>query len=101
MIESDSNTKKETAVSVRFTNFVLHMTKHLTSEQRYEIYLGLKRGWSKSFIAREINVHPSTVSHEIARNSDSGGRYVWLNAQKKCDARRHALLGNHRKSPEL
>ena len=77
------------------------MTKHLTSEQRYEIYLGLNRGWSKSFIAREINVHPSTVCREIERNSDSNGRYVWLNAQKKCDARRHTLPGNHRKPPEL
>ncbi|MCM1422092.1 MAG: helix-turn-helix domain-containing protein [Bacteroides sp.] len=33
------------------------MTKHLTSEQRYEIYLGRKRGWSGIRIAREIGVH--------------------------------------------
>lgn len=77
------------------------MTKHLTSEQRYEIYLGIKRGWSGIRIAREIGVHPSTVSRELQRNSSSNGEYVWCNAQRKADARRHGLQGNHRKPPEL
>lgn len=77
------------------------MTKHLTSEQRYEIYLGRKRGWSRSRIAREIGVHPSTVCRELQRNCNSNGEYVWCNAQTKADARRHGLQGNHRKSPEL
>jgi IS30 family transposase len=77
------------------------MTKHLTSEQRYEIYLGYKRRWSKSRIAREIDVHPSTVSRELRRNSNTNGEYVWCNAQSKADARKHGLSGNHRKPPEL
>ena len=77
------------------------MSNHLTSEQRYEIYLGIKRFWSKSRIAGEINVHPSTVIREIHRNSNASGEYVWLNAQRKCDGRRHGLEGNHRKPPEL
>lgn len=77
------------------------MSNHLTSEQRYEIYLGIKRFWSKSRIAGEINVHPSTVIREIRRNSNASGEYVWLNAQRKCDGRRHGLKGNHRKPPEL
>ena len=77
------------------------MSNHLTSEQRYEIYLGIKRFWSKSRIAKEINVHPSTVIREIRRNSNASGEYVWLNAQRKCDGRRHGLKGNHRKPPEL
>ncbi len=47
--------------------------KHLTSEQRYEIYLGRKRGWSKSRIAREIGVHPTTVGRELQRNCNSNG----------------------------
>ncbi|WP_279159145.1 helix-turn-helix domain-containing protein, partial [Muribaculum intestinale] len=42
--------------------------KHLTSEQRYEIYLGIKRGWSRSRISREIGVSASTVSRELTRN---------------------------------
>ena len=77
------------------------MSNHLTSEQRYEIYLGLKRGWRKSRIAREIGVHPSTVCREIERNSTSHGEYVWLQARKKSEARKHKLPGNHRKPPEL
>ena len=52
------------------------MIRHLTSEQRYEIYLGLNRGWSKSRIAREIGVHPSSVCREISRNSNAHGNYV-------------------------
>ena len=75
--------------------------KHLTSEQRYEIYLGRKRGWSKSRIAREIGVHPTTVGRELQRNCNSNGEYVWLNAQTKSEARKHGLQGNHRKPPEL
>jgi IS30 family transposase len=74
---------------------------HLTSEQRYEIYLGIKRGWSKSHIAREIGVHPSTVSRELQRNCNASGEYVWCNAQSKAEARKHGLQGNHRKPPEL
>ncbi len=77
------------------------MTKHLTSEQRYAIYLGLERGWSKSCIAREIGVHASTVCREVKRNSNSHGKYIWLHAQSASDARRHGLQGNHRKPPEL
>ncbi len=77
------------------------MIKHLTSEQRYEIYLGIKRGWSKSRIAREIGFHPSTISRELQRNCNSNGEYVWCNAQTKSEARRHSLQGNHRKPPEL
>jgi IS30 family transposase len=74
---------------------------HLTSEQRYEIYLGIKRGWTRSHIASEIGVHPSTVSRELQRNCNTSGEYVWCNAQSKADARKHGLQGNHRKPPEL
>lgn len=73
------------------------MYKQLTSEQRYEIYLGLQRKWSASRIAREIGVSTSTVIREIERNTNAGGEYVWTTAQAKADARRHGLPGNHRK----
>lgn len=86
---------------MRLTNFVLLIMNHLTSEQRYEIYLGIKRRWSKSRIAREIGVSSSTVSRELLRNCNSDGEYVWCNAQAKADARKHGLKGNHRKPPEL
>ena len=77
------------------------MSKQLIEAQRYEIYLGLKRKWSKTRIACEIGVSVSTVCREILRNSDTTGEYMWLNAQRKCESRRHPLVGNHRKPPEL
>ena len=93
--------KKETEVSLRLTNFVLHMYKQLTSEQRYEIYLGIKRKWSISRISREIEVSASTVLREIRRNSNTNGEYVWRTAQRMAEARKHGLEGNHRKPAEL
>lgn len=77
------------------------MSKQLTEAQRYAIYLGLKRKWSKSRISREIGVSPSTVSREVKRNSSMRGEYVWIVAQQKCESRKHGILGNHRKPPEL
>ena len=48
-------------VSPRLVNFVLLMYNQLTSEQRYAIYLGIKRKIPKRKITRAIEVHPSTV----------------------------------------
>ena len=77
------------------------MYNQLTSEQRYEIYLGIKRKWSISRISREIEVSASTVLREIRRNSNTSGEYVWRTAQRKAEARKHGLEGNHRKPAEL
>ena len=77
------------------------MSNQLTEAQRYAIYLGLKRKWSKSRIAAEIGVSKSTVCREVRRNSKPDGSYVWKYAQAKCDERRHVLTGNHRKPDEL
>lgn len=74
------------------------MSKQLTVAQRYEIYLGIKRGWSYSRISKEIGVNKSTVSREVSRNKKADGEYVWKIAQDKCDARRHVVGGNNRKS---
>lgn len=77
------------------------MSNQLIEAQRYEIYLGLKRKWSKSRIAEEIGVSKSTVSREIRRNSKPNGEYVWTYAQSRCENRKHGIKGNHRKPPEL
>ena len=77
------------------------MSKQLIEAQRYGIYLGLQRKWTQSQIAKDINVSESTVSREIARNSNENGEYCWIVAQKKADSRKHGLSGNHRKSQEL
>lgn len=52
------------------------MYNQLTSEQMYEIYLGIKRKWSISRISREIEVSATTVLREIRRNSNTNGEYV-------------------------
>ena len=77
------------------------MYNQLTSEQRYAIYLGIKRKIPKRKIARAIEVHPSTVLREIRRNSNANGEYVWFSAQRKRESRKHGLSGNHRKPQEL
>lgn len=38
---------------------------------------------------------------EIRRNSNTNGEYVWRTAQRKAEARKHGLEGNHRKPAEL
>lgn len=78
------------------------MYKQLTEPQRYAIYLGLKRKWSKSRIAGEIGVSASTVCREVSRNADpSSGEYVWCRAQSRCMCRRHGLPGNRSKDALL
>lgn len=73
------------------------MSNQLIEAQRYEIYLGLKRKWSYSRIAREIGVSKSTVSREIRRNAKDDGSYVWKKAEAKSRSRKHGFKGNHRK----
>lgn len=77
------------------------MSNQLIEAQRYEIYLGIKRGWSFSRISQEIGVNKSTVSREVSRNRKADGEYVWKIAQSKSKSRRHVLAGNHRKDPLL
>ena len=94
--------KKETAVSPRLSNFVLHMMyNHLTHEQRYAIHLGLQRKDSRSAIARQIGVSPSTVSREISRNSAKSGKYVWNKAHDVALSRVRRTPGNRRTSDTL
>lgn len=72
------------------------MYHQLTREQRYAIYLGLQEGKSRKAIARQIEVHPSTVSREIKRNSTRLGRYSWRTAQESADIRKERIPGNRR-----
>ena len=66
------------------------MYKQLTSQQRYFIEVSLQNGKSKKEIAESINVHPSTVYREIARNRGAF-RYHHKLAQQKCDERKHRM----------
>lgn len=51
------------------------MHSHLTQYQRIELGLLLRLGHSQRKAALELNVHPSTISRELERNSRSNGRY--------------------------
>ena len=45
----------------------------LTREQRYQIYILSKAGHLQNFIARELGVHPSTISRELERGRGRRG----------------------------
>ncbi len=45
----------------------------LTREQRYQIYILRKAGHLQNFIAREIGVHPATISRELERGRGCRG----------------------------
>ena len=71
------------------------MYKQLTSEQRYTINVLLQSKTKKSDIAKAVNVHPSTVSREIRRNSGIRGRYNWETAQANAIRTKRKKPGNH------
>lgn len=73
----------------------------LTREQRYAIYLGIKEGKSQKAIARQINVHPSTVSRELSRNRNRFGHYPWTHADENARFRRERLPGNRSIDPAI
>ena len=88
-------TKKGDRNLPRINHFCIVMIyKHLTREQRYAIYLGLQEGKSQKAIARQINVHPSTICREIKRNSTRLGRYSWRIAHESACIRKEHLPGN-------
>lgn len=68
------------------------MTTHyrqLTQCQRYQIEAGLSAGKSQLSIARQVGVHPSTISRELRRNG-SPTLYKAATANRQSDARRAA-----------
>jgi IS30 family transposase len=61
--------------------------KQLTQEQRYQIYACMKANWSQLEIAKEIGVHPSTISREMKRNRGCRG-YRPKQAQQRTQERK-------------
>ena len=70
---------------------------HLGSDQRYRIEAFLKAGMSQKAIAKEIGVHPSTISRELKRNTPArgclAGQYLAFNAQRR-------TLKRHQEKPK-
>src|SRR5450756_2255667 len=63
----------------------------LTQEQRYQIHGLMKAGFNQSEIALELEVHRSTVSREIGRNSGQRG-YRPAQAHRLASERREAAV---------
>lgn len=75
--------------------------KHLTYEQRCQIYAFLKSGFSHIKIAEFLEVDQSTISREIARNKGKRG-YRYKQAQRKAESRRSQASRSCKKmTPEL
>lgn len=65
------------------------MYKQLTSEQRYALFIMLRKGESKKEMANSLNVHISTIYREIKRNGrsksydyETAKRRVYLRGQR-------------------
>lgn len=66
--------------------------RHLSHEQRSQIYALKKRGISHRAIAKELGVHPRTIDREVKRNTGGCG-YRYEQAHQKCLTRRHQRKG--------
>ena len=75
--------------------------KHLTFEQRYHIELGKRRPLTSEVIARQIGVHPSTVSREYRLGQDPDGYYCAARADERAKARHARSAGNHPTKPAV
>ena len=73
------------------------MYKQLNRQQRYEISAFLRAGLNRSEIARQLEVSPSTISREIARNSTEKRKsYNPETAQEYADIRKERVRRNRR-----
>jgi len=64
------------------------MHRHINKQARACIAALLRKQYSHSEIAEVLEVHRTTVSREIERNSDESGHYDARRAQKRATARR-------------
>ena len=74
--------------------------KHLTPNQRERIVIGVSNQRSLRELSREIGVHPSTISRELARNGGMSG-YSCVNAQTRYERQRANCVRRHRLTEAL
>ena len=68
---------------------------HLTIEERYQINAYKRAGYKNYEIAKEINVHPSTITRELQRNSGPrSGIYFPVGADNYANERSKVQAGN-------
>jgi transposase, IS30 family len=71
--------------------------QQLTQEQQYQIYALKKAGHGPTTIARILEVHPSTIGHELKRNAGQRG-YRAKQAHGKAQQRQQERAARPRKS---
>mgnify|MGYP001616242685 FL=1 len=64
------------------------MAKHITNDQRNEIYALTRAGHKQKDIARLLRKHPSAISRELKRNQSESGKYLAKAAKRKTKERR-------------
>ncbi|MEK7663992.1 MAG: helix-turn-helix domain-containing protein [Patescibacteria group bacterium] len=64
------------------------MAKHITNDQRNEIYALKRASHKQKDIARLLHKDPSTISRELKRNKTENGKYLARGAKLKTKARR-------------
>jgi len=75
--------------------------KQITKEQRYQIEAYLKTGKSKSFIAQELSLHPSSIYNEVKRNAQKRGGYNAQYAQELANERKERLNRSRKFSKKI
>jgi transposase, IS30 family len=73
------------------------MYRHITSDDRAGLGALLRSGKSQAAVARELGVHPSTVSRELKRNVNEFGSYHAAHARVLARSRRKNSKQKYRK----
>jgi IS30 family transposase len=75
--------------------------KHISSEERSKLYLGLAQGIALAEIARQLGRSKATIYREIKRNKTSGVGYLPDSAHKYARQRKYRGFLKLEKNPEL
>ena len=67
---------------------------HITVEQRIKIEALLKAGHKASFIAKQLNIHRSSIYRELKRNKTKTGKYNAAFAQELSDEQKERFSHN-------
>ena len=69
---------------------------HITIEQRIKIEALLKAGHKASFIAKQLNIHRSSIYRELKRNKTKTGNYTAAFAQELSEEQKERF--SHKRS---
>ena len=67
---------------------------HITVEQRIKIETLIKSGHKVSFIAKQLNIHRSSIYREIERNKTKTGKYSAAFAQELSEEQKERFYDN-------